>query len=799
MPQNLQIISSFICILFLSIITHSITCSSSIESNSPSSPIPSLIIDLWNDILRLSADKVKTYTIDNPECSSIISTMLLNKSMDNIFVSGHTFYQLGNERNCSDNYQYYLIELQFKDKLTPDNSEEEVAKFLNISSYNIGLCIWEVCNDIIEKILDYKENRILFDELNRQYDITKLKSAKLIESSYSTSAIFFFSIVVAYVSIIVIVKLLGTLFIREEIEELHMIKEEVPDPIDNPKEDNEEEEENDEGKDKGNVSDEKSDLFNEVNEKSVNLDNIKKYIKDIDDENKSVENHNMSLSNILEKINVAYLSNVNLNTLFNANNFLYPHTNSLNSLSGIRWLIIILFTFNNVFFMFYKTPLASTSNGNIFFLYSFSFVKLSSFAIHCWLFLDGFIYAHKLMSAIKLNQSFLSFLQFYLKNIPRIIVFYICFYFMVKNGKDFAVLYGMTYQFSQYYVNFFQKDCLMQPSLLLVPFKLVYNNFTNMGYEQCFLFCYLFINEFFCFTIALILFYFLYKYKSVKMDITINIAVIINVLMSYFSFLPLFQQEDAKLLSVKYVLGENLTIMFPHLMFNIFLIGILCGIIYYYYELSINDIDYYLNKEIYFPFAFLNRLMQLLSKQNKEKKIVMYILNILSLGIVLLICLEFPLYNKFSQWEDRTVLSNFTLAIRIIYVYERYVFIFLFGFLILQMLLSGQNVFTKLVINTKIFISFERLSFGYMCLCELFVSLFLTLFELQGLNWNYMTIIYISFALFVLIYACSLIITILFEFPFKFIIKVYGKLVYVTPYPRSHRSSFLHSHGLLPQ
>ena len=76
-------------------------------------------------------------------------------------------------------------------------------------------------------------------------------------------------------------------------------------------------------------------------------------------------------------------------------------------------------------------------------------------------------------------------------------------------------------------------------------------------FNNCYQFSYLFINEFYCIIIAILIFYFLYKFKSKIFEAVICINILMNILV--LNFLPYFFEnvKKEKYYLLKYILGET--------------------------------------------------------------------------------------------------------------------------------------------------------------------------------------------------------------------------------------------------
>ena len=283
-------------------------------------------------------------------------------------------------------------------------------------------------------------------------------------------------------------------------------------------------------------------------------------------------------------------------------------------------------------------------------------------------------------------------------------------------------------------------------------------------FNNCYQFSYLFINEFYCIIITILIFYFLYKFKSKIFEAVICITILMNILV--LNFLPYFFEnvKKEKYYLLKYILGETFTMRYPHSMFNIFFLGLFCGLIYYYYYYSLNDYNSFLSEE-YLPFSFLSKLMQSLLKCNLVIKILLIIF---SIGMIILDCLLYYIMKKTK--DNNQFLFKFSTPLKLLYLYEKPIIILLFSILLIFLLFAEDKFQIKSFLGSKIFFTIEKISFAYICLIQMINLLFISTANNQGDVWSLISFLYISLFEFSLCFFISFIFTLFFELPIKVII-----------------------------
>jgi hypothetical protein len=476
-----------------------------------------------------------------------------------------------------------------------------------------------------------------------------------------------------------------------------------------------------------------------------------------------------SFITIVNNFNKNFLALIKIKTLTEFKNKIYSNK-GLEMITGLRTFCLILITLNICFNLFQESPAIRPIHYKFLQNFLFGSIKFSSFGFYFWIYLDGFVYTFKLMHFSKKEKSFKHFSKFLINLIPKIFAFIMIFYGVYKQQKDIGKVFDSSTLFEQYIENQFDYKCLNNPLYLIFPFinpitsdnnKMVNNYFNN-----CYEFSYVLINELYCIIILVIMFYFLYKYKSKVLDIIITVFVAMNILIM--NLMPFFfeglNDEDYYLL--KYVMGETFSLRYPHSMFNIFFIGIFTGLIYYYHIYSVNDYNSYLNEE-YFPFQFLPNLMKYFYKFNWAIK---SLLILFGLGIIILDCSIF--YIVESGGEDGQILYNFSGFLKTLYLYESPIVIFSISILLIFLLIAEDKFQIKAFLGSKIFYIMEKTSFCFVCLVQIISILFLSSSNFHGETWSFLYLYYVSFFIFAVGLFASFIFSLVFELPAKILANI---------------------------
>lgn len=174
-----------------------------------------------------------------------------------------------------------------------------------------------------------------------------------------------------------------------------------------------------------------------------------------------------------------------------------------------------------------------------------------------------------------------------------------------------------------------------------------------------------------------------------------------------------------------------------------------------------------LNKD-YLPFYPCFWIMNFLSHQAKEVWIVG---GVVCFIILVLISISQYIYISIN---DKLSIEISTLM-KIIYIYERKIFLFIIVFSILCKYFYPKKTYIKEKdYENKILFLFERVSFSYFCLLESFVIILFNIIEMD-FRMNIINVILFSIGTLLIGNILSVLITLFFEYPVRLFIFEYSK------------------------
>ena len=725
-------------------------------------------------------------------CTNRISKDIADIDIRNLYeFSGLDFFDLGNRDLCipnqDQNKTYFYALILFEHKLNSNSNKynEQLKIFRSNNLSNIGVCFWEEClvifNDVylnnsnpefvkyLDLVYNLKIKNITIESKNDQNTLNEQK--KKFKISNIIYKIVFFLFLIG-----IIIKLACECF-QFDFFENEEDKNDSSDINELIIEEKEEEDKEDNHK-KGDESISNESLFKD----NIDISHIKRlenYLEnnplavnnELSDEKKLKDNSILKMMN--EKIsffNDNYIKEITFSSLLGSNNNSLYNSNDLEILCGIRAIILLFITLNYLIRFNYQSP--NISDGTILFYKSFYFVfiKLSSFSLHSWIFLDGFIVVFKLNSYTKNKEDFKTYFKFFLKMIPNIFTFILIFILVYFFAEDLGFFYlGNNAFYNQYIQINNNYECLRNPFMFIIPFYIGFTKYNLSQYDNCYEFTYLLVNEFFCITITIFLFYILNKLKSKIVDIIFSLMIILCIILSYLLVIIKSDSID-KYYLLKYILGNNLEIISPLNMFFIFFIGIISGLIYSYYLQSMRDLELFYRKNLYLPFKFCIKIMKMFIKNDYLK----IIFNIISIIIICILCLIYTLITRYKLGNN-SLLIDFTFSLKIIYVYETPIFVLFFSIIVLNLMFSDDKFQVRLFLSSKIFNIFERISFTYICLIQYIILYISTILQLQVQFWDYLYIWHIATFQFIITVIISSIITLFLTIPSKVILNKFLK------------------------
>jgi hypothetical protein len=698
----------------------------------------------------------------NKACNSTFFEILNNKTIlyDMINNSGKGFTDIGLEEECENNDLYYLF-LEIKVNLTKYLNETEylyLYRFLEQSSFFTGLCIPKQCLQFFTNFVNKEKNEKFFQYLDISLGINMITNYSVIEPKQSKSFMIIFFMIITYLIVKFTISLFGFIIFKifEEQDRLTTttsVSEE--DDLD------------------------ESTLSNAINQqlhtetflfttrkKKVSVNKRKHYSKP---------------KLIFWKVYKFLSFRSNLKYLIAIKNKYYDDS-EIEYISFFRFLLLFWFIFNHNIYALIKIPHKDFTNYNFFTSIWFTIIKYSAFSSECWIMLDGVIVSYKLMSYLKKygkeKDSFSvgTFLRFYLISATKISLFLFSFLVLHVYLGEFAGEIKNT-PILQYFIENInnKRECQTSPFSIFIPFYIQYCSGSKenpIGFRNCYRFVNILMNEFYCFTFILIIFYLAYAFKSKLFDFTITCLFLINLSLSFLSYGESIPKCEYFCLS--YILGETSGYTYTHLFLNTYMIGVFTGLVYFYYNDITSSNPISTDELRYIPFGFTFNIMKFFDRSGKTLLKFYFILSILC---QIFISMSFYFYIQFfSQGTSNgeTIKNNFNIKVNpliiFLYIYERKIFLLFFVIMMLSLLLYPKVTSLKHFVQSNLFIPFNRINFACLCILDTCVYLFYSAYKIEiFLNLQNMFLITIGLTVYISVIGTAL--WLLFELPFRIIYK----------------------------
>ena len=661
------------------------------------------------------------------------SNCFKNLSIDNVlnilrYSDFDIFFDKNNEIECFNlNYTYYLFSYKFDSSPFINRIKNESFYFLKDSIYSTGICLPKQCSNIID--LNFDENNYIhkdskvYNYLYNNFNISNIiKWNKVSNNTHinNQSKISLEEIIVFFILLYIIIKICICFAGEYSLNNESKGKKNII---------NEEEEEEKKKEEENNES-----IFSKDHEINLSL---------ITDKEKNNKQLFISIFNPID----------NLNIYLNEKSYLFNSSN-LEFLSIIRVIFLFLCIYNYQFYIITKYHPTIISKHS-FYDFKFFMIKLSSYAININYILDGFIFVYKFMNyyknEINNNTKYIIF-KFFLLCIPKIILFMINFFIFHSLFPGILDYIGLKTDINdEFYLSYFKNfECEKEIPKIFIPIYYEYKNYSNIS--KCYSFVFIYKNEFFSFVLSLILFSIIFKIQSHIFDFLISIIILLNLLIS-----PLIFITSPKIYEKNTILGNISYLTTPNVFFSCYMIGGFFGLIYFYYlDVISSDRDPFLYK----PFIFIDYIAKKLDMLSYNVKVCF---SLILIFILFLISTNYNILRYFLGGENISFEMNFIA--KIIYHYEIIFVIFIFLLILINLLLIE-----KLRISFPVFTFIERINSTIFSNLDSFIQISLCYFDFQ-FYLNYHDLFFISLGQYFLIIILSGFINILFELPFKILIK----------------------------
>jgi len=753
--------------------------------------------------------------IKNEGCSND----LLNSANENfqplkeiLGSSGKNLQDYGLEDECINfGHNYYFVSIELNDTTTfRDKSYSFLYNFLQFDSYNYGFCFFKNCSNFINNFFNETSNpefyRFLANTGFRNITITDKNEIKL--PNYFYYQVFIFILYLIF-------KIICTFFCYfNRIERKKLVNKNNNNQILNEDDKDYKHPYLNDHAEKSNITDKYIDL-NYLNESEEIL--IDNGVKD--------KNYKTFLYGKMQKtINYFYeffSYNKNFIHLTDVKNQYYDDKN-IESLNFIKALLLFTCTFNHVFYTSIIFPHRDFFDIKYFYNFMFGFFKISNYALDCYISLEALTMSFKLMNYVKKNGSdFKIFMKFYLFSVPKLFLFFLIYFSFQSQFLNYGIIFGNNFTFNKILIEKFRKkECFRENVFLIFNYPyLCYNDNESESFEKCFKFTYVYINMFICFNIFLTIFYFSLKMKTKKFDYSITF-----IFLALFSSIFInFDWNESEKYTFSLILGELLSFKFLHLFAMKYFIGILGGLFFFYSNETVLT-DSYINNLNYLPFCYVYDYIVFLSikkskknfnsnnnminsvdnrfppksksfyisqkidntkfmdksnnsgenyntfiNEKKDSKKIIFI----GISIIIQLFLGFYYIVKILIFNNENEILDFTLDFRILYFYERHIFLFFFMVMITALFLTKNTIIFTTLLKSKLFLMFGRINFAYFCVLDTVVYLFFTVYDIE-LFFSYQNMFFMTLGISVIIFIFGFLLVYLFELPIRKLIKLFN-------------------------
>jgi len=681
--------------------------------------------------------------------------------------SGYELSDLGQEFSCvKKNFSYYLFSYNLK--LNEEEKKSDLFNFLEKNNFYTGICLFDNCNKLLQKLFNgysdksisdlvvqqiiYKNNIKEFEnkdcennleECNHLPYYTLNKSGKFDESLTLKEKTKYniFSVLIILVIIILIIEILISLFIHCGYNFFNNSKNFTGELY----------EESD-------LDDDDEDNFEEDQNEQILYSNS----------SSSKERKYESCTQKFVKVLYKYFSFITKIIVLTMRKSKFYNNKNMEVITKIRIVILLLISFSTNFDVYIKIPSKRFYDYSFFREFYFIFLKFASFGLDMFICLDGFEVMFKFMSYYKKNFfdkgnqtiSFKGILKFYLFSIYKIIAYIILFFIVNIFNRYYVYLHSGGTLYTYYSNNINNKNNAFE---IFNPKYTIFAYFFSDKIDENFLTNYrislLFINEFYAFTLLLIIFYIGNILKSKIYDLAFLIYIFLSFLLSYL-FCSIGEKNETYTYSL--ISRRIILVKYPLILINHYFIGAITGLICFYmkYYTAGNSM---MNEPDKCPFSLVLETLDIFDFLFQKGKIIC---RTISYFIQFLICMTFTILINMKN--DNDTLLKLGTSLKIILYYESGLFIFLFCFNIV--FFFADEIEVNNYHNYNILNLIYQINFSFVNTIYLIIYSYYCYFGFN-LKLNYQNLLLVSVGLFIFFCLENIIITILFIMPFKIVLK----------------------------
>ena len=685
--------------------------------------------------------------------------------------SGKSMGELGNKYDCEDSkLTYFIVDFNI-DFLSNQRYDTKTVYFLNQSLFFVAMCATNKCiNNIVEIVFfknfsNYLQHIYNFENITFYFSQKDQEIAEKINNmaNNQTKNIFNASVKkienpkyqkIIFIILLVIVSLYLFMVIFITLYRISFY-----------------------------YSTKKSNLIKLKNKSKIKIESLsEKSMQKVIDENSdnsdnfSIFGNQMNFDELVDKEDkfFKYFSNFdiifNIQCLLSKNNIYYNNMN-IEIVGFFRSILMFLLVFCQIFLTTINISQRDQFNEKFYKTFLFSFIKLSGYVNICWVILDGIVFGFKLINYIKkylLNNSSKTIplkmiFYFYLFIIPKVLIILFIYFFLYILSKSVSEIFVNDLMFDYYLQNnITKKKCYKNPFVIFIPFYTSYYNFKSYDYESCYKYIVIYSNELYCMLLVGILLYFSIKLKKKFFDIIILLLIITNFLLFHAYYYFSYEKINEKV-TFLFILGQTFSERYFHLMINYFFIGFFIGLSLFYYKdsMSKTNIRQILN---YTPFGFCS---DLIIKINNFMNITKTIIIFSIIVILFIISTSFSMFISFYNYDNEEDYGDENnIFLKFCNIYEKNFFAIFFGLLIFFLIVIDDDSPIIKLINSNLFVLFERINLEYFCSIEFIIDVNFTVFH-YNLTLTYQNLFYSTIGFVIFANLINMAIIILLEIPMR--------------------------------
>lgn len=704
--------------------------------------------DLFNIIISIFDffDKVSNVTFtERPECTNqFLNDLISNGSAlsDYFFFSGKGISDFGKEKECDQSsYEFNLIIYKIKNETLITFNDQEVVNFINQQDFFTGLCFPKNCSLWIDEFFNKTLNPYFFETYlsSNESSVLAIKNIYLTKNkSIDICLIILWLCFIISLSIQIILSLIKEIIKGVETMNKKGKKKQIEKK--NYSEDSA-------VQDKSEVV-----IFTQLSRSLIQLNKsltCKDYFKN------SYENFN-----ILSNLNLLFAKKSNCFDGFDLELF-----------SFIQSILMFLMILNQNIAFIITIPVRDYSGQDFYQSFYFIFIILSSYAFNSWIVLDGMIMMYKFMWYLKTHVlekdrsiSIKDIAKFYFLALSKILLVIFMFLMFHYYSDSFAYFTSRGGSLYSYYKEMVYKPIdFSQIVYLFIPFYSLFQFDEISEVYEKYAYITTSVNEFYSFTLILILFYIGIKIKAKIYDIIILCIVIINIIISFLTLQKEPINNDTQL-RLKHLIFQNYTGKHFHLTFNFYFLGAIGGMFLFYYKDVVNKKSISELTVLYLPYHYSYWIIQQLFLFKPCTKIALFII---VLVFKVIICAMFTIVVNFNS--SITIDINFPVKFFYFILPIAFSVLFLFMIILIKLISSNQGFWHNLI-NFNIFRVLFRIKLAFFSSFDIMLLSYYCRFEFQ-LKLSYENMILISLGLFIFCMFYVICFTLAFELPIRLLTK----------------------------